>query len=120
MQMRQRGDGSEFLQSVDGDDAHIRILVAQSFDQRADGSIVPYLSQCPGDVVIYLLISQQRDKNGNRSLVLQRAQDVNSKITIGAKLRLERPLAHWYSLAFRPVRHIIENGDDNLQTSVIA
>lgn len=56
MQMRQRGDGSEFLQGADCADAHIRTFVAQRFDQRADGSLISDLSQRPGDVVIYLFI----------------------------------------------------------------
>src|SRR6266545_262377 len=36
MQMRQRGDGLEFLQGADCADAHIRTFVAQRFDQRSD------------------------------------------------------------------------------------
>jgi hypothetical protein len=55
-QLRQRLNGSEFLQSADGADSHIRTLVMQRFDQWAERSLVTDLSQRPSDVVIDFLI----------------------------------------------------------------
>jgi hypothetical protein len=119
-QLRHRLFGFQNLKSRNGKDTHIWILVSQRLHELRNCGFVADLAEGPRDDHVNLSIFQERYEDRDGSCILQITEEVGRVIAIAGDLRPQGPSPTGDTLTLWPIRSILQNRSNNLESTIVA